>query len=149
MIASTYGAWSALLAITAIQFERGLLDATSQTVCWSVILFFAWPAASAAHLTVSEIFPLELRAFAIALFFMLGTPPAGVAPWLFGALIETGDPAGIAWGYYLAAVLMLGGALTAWLIGVNAKRKPLDAVTTRLSSAEFGVRVRIPKQFLL
>jgi MFS family permease len=135
MIAFTYGISGALLAITAILFERGLLDATSQTVCWSVIFFFASAAASAAYLTVSEIFPLEVRAFAIALFFMLGTASGGiVAPWLFAALIETGDPAGIAWGYYLAAVLMLGGALTAWLIGVDAERKPLEAVATPLSS---------------
>jgi len=67
---------------------------------------------------------------------MLSTATGGiVAPWLFGALIETGDRAGITWGYYLAAVLMLGGALTAWLIGVDAERKPLEAVATPLSSA--------------
>ena len=92
-----------------------------------MIFFFASAAASSAYLTVSEIFPLEVRAFAIALFFMLGTATGGiVAPWLFGALIETGDPAGIAGGYYVAAALMLAGALTAWLIGIDAERKPLE-----------------------
>jgi MFS family permease len=136
MIAATYGLSGVLLALTAILFERGLLDATTQTVCWSVIFFFASAAASAAYLTVSETFPLEVRAFAIALFFMLGTATGGiVAPWLFGALIETGDPAGIAWGYHLGAALMLVGAATAWLIGVDAERKPLESVAKPLSSA--------------
>jgi MFS family permease len=137
MIAFTYGISGALLAVTAALFERGLLDATTQTVCWSIIFFFASAAASAAYLTVSETFPLEVRAFAIALFFMLGTATGGiVAPWLFGALIETGEPAGIAGGYYLAAALMLAGALTAWLIGVDAERKPLESVAKPLSSAQ-------------
>jgi MFS family permease len=136
MIATTYGLSGVLLALTAVLFERGLLDATTQTICWSVIFFFASAAASAAYLTVSETFPLEVRAFAIALFFMLGTATGGiVAPWLFGALIETGDPAGIAWGYHLAAALMLIGAATAWLMGVDAERKPLEAVAKPLSSA--------------
>jgi MFS family permease len=136
MIGFTYGISGVLLAITAILFERGLLDATTQTICWSVIFFFASAAASAAYLTVSEIFPLEVRAFAIALFFMLGTATGGiVAPWLFGALIETGEPARIAWGYYLGAALMLAGAAAAWLLGVDAERKPLESVAKPLSSA--------------
>jgi MFS family permease len=135
MIATTYGLSGILLALTAILFERGLLDPVTQTMCWSVIFFFASAAASAAYLTVSETFPLEVRAFAIALFFMLGTATGGiVAPWLFGALIETGSPASIAWGYQLAAVLMLSGAVTAWWIGVDAERKPLEAVAKPLSS---------------
>ena len=91
---------------------------------------------SSAYLTASEIFPLEVRAFAIALFFMLGTATGGiVAPWLFGALIETGEAARIGWGYYLGAALMLGGAAAAWLIGVDAERKPLESVAKPLSSA--------------
>ena len=136
MIAGTYGLSGVLLALTAALFARGLLDATTQTVCWSIIFFFASAAASAAYLTVSETFPLEVRAFAIALFFMLGTATGGIAaPWLFGLLIEGGDPAGIAGGYYLAAALMLVGAATAWLIGVDAERKPLESVAKPLSSA--------------
>jgi MFS family permease len=136
MIAFTYGISGLLLAATAALFARGLLDATTQTICWCVIFFFASAAASAAYLTVSETFPLEVRAFAIALFFMLGTATGGiVAPWLFGVLIEGGDPAAIAGGYYLAAALMLIGAATAWLIGVDAERKALEAVARPLSQA--------------
>jgi MFS family permease len=137
MIAFTYGMSGVLLAITAVLFERGLLDATTQTICWSVIFFFASAAASAAYLTVSESFPLEVRAFAIALFFMLGTSTGGiVAPWLFGHLIETGARESIVWGYYLAAALMLSGAVTAWLIGIDAERKSLEDVAPPLSRAE-------------
>src|SRR5690606_7289005 len=79
MIAFTYAASGVLLAITAVLFERGLLDATTQTVAWSVIFFFASAGASAAYLTISESFPLEVRAFAIALFFVLGTATGGIA----------------------------------------------------------------------
>ncbi len=135
MISLTYGVSGVLLAFTAILFDRGMLDATTQTVCWSIIFFFASAAASAAYLTVSESFPLEVRAIAIALFFMLGTAAGGiVAPWLFGYLIETGERTSIVWGYFLGAALMIAGAVTEWLIGVDAERKPLEAVARPLSS---------------
>ena len=135
MISLTYGLSGVLLALTAILFDRGLLDATTQTVCWSVIFFFASAAASAAYLTVSESFPLEVRAIAIALFFMLGTAAGGIAaPWLFGLLIETGERSNIVWGYFLGAVLMIGGAVTEWLIGVDAERKSLETIARPLSS---------------
>jgi MFS family permease len=136
MITFTYAASGVLLAITAILFDHGLLDPFTQTLCWSVIFFFASAAASAAYLTVSESFPLEVRAFAIALFYVLGTATGGiVAPFLFGHLIETGARASIVWGYHFAALLMLCGALTEWLIGVDAERKSLEAVARPLSSA--------------
>lgn len=135
MITLTYGLSGVLLAFTAVLFEHDLLDATTQTVCWSIIFFFASAAASAAYLTVSESFPLEVRAIAIALFFMLGTTAGGIAaPWLFGLLIETGERSSIVLGYFLGAALMVGGAITEWLIGVDAERKPLESVARPLSS---------------
>jgi MFS family permease len=135
MITFTYAASGILLAATALLFERGMLDAFTQTLCWSAIFFFASAAASAAYLTVSESFPLEVRAFAIAIFYVLGTTVGGiVAPFLFGHLIATGARASIVWGYYLAAVLMLCGAVTEWLIGIDAERKSLETVARPLSS---------------
>ena len=136
MITFTYAASGVLLAITAVLFSQGVLNAFTQTLCWSVIFFFASAAASAAYLTVSESFPLEVRAFAIAIFYVLGTTAGGiVAPFLFGHLIETGARGSIVLGYYLAAVLMIGGAVTEWLIGVDAERKSLETVARPLSSA--------------
>jgi MFS family permease len=137
MITFTYAASGVLLALTAILFQQGVLSAFTQTLCWSVIFFFASAAASAAYLTVSEAFPLEVRAFAIALFYVLGTAAGGiVAPFLFGHLIETGDAGSIVWGYWLAALLMIGGAVTEWVIGLDAERKPLEAIARPLSSVD-------------
>jgi MFS family permease len=137
MITFTYAASGVLLAITALLFSNGVLSAFTQTLCWSAIFFFASAAASAAYLTVSESFPLEVRAVAIAIFYVLGTTAGGiVAPFLFGHLIETGSRGSIVWGYYLAALLMIGGAVTEWLIGVDAERKSLETVARPLSSAD-------------
>ena len=112
MIAFTYATSGILLAITAMLFQQGLLDATTQTIAWMVIFFFASAAASSAYLTVSESFPLEVRAFAIALFYVLGTAVGGVAgPWLFGSLIESGTADDIVIGYLLGAALMIGAAV--------------------------------------
>jgi MFS family permease len=137
MISFTYAASGILLAVTAMLFDRGLLDASTQTVCWMVIFFFASAAASSAYLTVSESFPLEVRAFAIALFFVLGTAIGGiVGPWLFGALIETGSRSDIAMGYLLGAALMVGAAGVEMLIGINAERRSLESIAAPLSSIE-------------
>jgi MFS family permease len=134
MIATTYALSGILLAVTAALFARGLLDATTQTVCWSIIFFFASAAASAAYLTVSETFPLEIRALAIALFYAVGTLLGGViAPALFGWLIESGERSYIVWGYLFAAALMLGGAAVELAIGVKAERRSLEDIATPLS----------------
>ena len=91
-IASTYAVSGLLLLATGALFVEGKLTAQEQTLLWSAIFFFASAAASAAYLTISELFPLELRALAIAVFFAFGTAIGGVAaPWLFGALIATGS----------------------------------------------------------
>lgn len=137
MIALTYALSGLLLALTGALFAAGVLSATMQTVCWTVIFFFASAAASSAYLTVSETFPLEIRALAIAFFYAVGTGIGGVgAPYLFGALIDTGSRFSLFGGYLLGAGLMLAAAVIAARYGVAAERKPLEAVATPLSAAD-------------
>jgi MFS family permease len=137
MIALTYALSGLLLALTGALFTAGLLTATAQTAAWTVIFFFASAAASSAYLTVSETFPLEIRALAIAFFYAVGTGVGGMgAPWLFGALIDTGSRASLFGGYLLGAGLMLAAGLIAFHFGVDAERKPLEAVATPLSAAD-------------
>ena len=127
MIAGTYAASAVMLFITGWLFERGMLTATTQTILWSVIFFVASSAASSAYLTVSEVFPLEIRAMAIAVFYAVGTGVGGLAaPALFGALIETHSRASVFAGYAFGALLMLGGAAVAWFLGVDAERRSLE-----------------------
>jgi MFS family permease len=134
MIAFTYAMSGILLAATALLFERGLLDATGQTIAWMVIFFFASAAASSAYLTISESFPLEVRAFAIALFYVLGTAVGGVAgPWLFGHLVETGSRGDIVAGYLFGAALMIVAAAVALVLGIRAERRSLEEVASPLS----------------
>jgi MFS family permease len=135
MITATYGIAGLLLAVVCYFFARGSLQLTGLRVCFSVILFVASSAASAAYLTVSEIFPLEIRAFAIAVFYSLGTLIGGVgAPLLFGALIATGSKAAVASGYLLGAILMIAGAVAEGLIGVEAAGRSLESVSKPLQS---------------
>ncbi len=137
MIAITYVLSGVLLALTGALFAGGVLSATGQTACWTVIFFFASAAASSAYLTVSETFPLEIRALAIAFFYAVGTGIGGMgAPWLFGALIDTGSRASLLAGYLLGACLMLAAGLIAARYGVAAERKPLEVVATPLSAAD-------------
>ena len=137
MITFTYAMSGALLLVTAWMFVRGWLDATTQTMAWSVVFFFASAAASSAYLTVSESFPLEVRALAIAVFYALGTGLGGVAgPWLFGILIGTGQRVAVAEGYVLGAGLMIIAAGFAWWLGINAERRSLEQVATPLSSGD-------------
>jgi MFS family permease len=137
MIALTYALAGLLLALTGALFTAGLLSATAQTAAWTVIFFFASAAASSAYLTVSETFPLEIRALAIAFFYAVGTGVGGMgAPWLFGALIDTGSRASLFGGYLLGAGLMLAAGLIAFHFGVDAERKPLEAVASPLSAAD-------------
>jgi hypothetical protein len=103
----------------------------------TLIFFVASSAASAAYLTVSEIFPLEIRAFAIAVFFSLGTLTGGVAaPLLFGVLIATGSRINVGLGYLLGGLLVLAGAVCEQLIGVEAAGQSLDAVSAPLQIAK-------------
>ena len=136
MIAGTYILSGILLVITGLLFRSGTLNATTQTVAWCVIFFFASAGASAAYLTVSEIFPMETRAMAIAFFYATGTIVGGFGgPLLFGALIQSGDPDQIFIGYLVGAVVMIiGGAIQA-VMGVEAARRDLEDIAPPLSAA--------------
>jgi MFS family permease len=134
MIAFTYIASGLLLASTGWLFMHNLIDAWTQTGCWMAIFFFASSAASSAYLTVSETFPLEIRALAIAFFYAVGTAIGGIfAPSLFGLLIDTGSRTSVFAGYLLASILMVFAGCVAWLWGVNAERRPLEAVARPLT----------------
>jgi MFS family permease len=137
MITLTYGVSGVLLALTGYLFSIGVLSAETQTAAWMVIFFFASPAASAAYLTVSENFPLEVRALAIALFYAIGTGIGGVAgPALFGALLDSGSRTSVFAGYLFGALLMIVAAAVAWRYAVAAERKSLESVAPPLAVME-------------
>jgi MFS family permease len=127
MIAGTYAISAVLLAGTGYLFAIGAFSAVTQTLAWSAIFFFASAAASAAYLTASEIFPLGMRAMAIAIFYALGTAIGGIlAPWFFGQLIGTGSRWAIFDGYLFAAGLMAAAAAVALWLGVDAEGRALE-----------------------
>lgn len=135
LIAFTYGASGALLLLVGWLFRQGHLDATTQAIGFSLVFFFGSAAASSAYLTVSELFPIELRALAIALFYCVGTAAGGLAaPALFGALIETGQPREVFVGYAIGGGLMLCAALVALWLGVAAERRGLEEIAEPLST---------------
>ncbi len=136
MISGTFAMSALLLFVIAVLFRAGALSAVTQTAAWMVVFFFASAAASSAYLTVSELFPLEARALAIAVFYALGTGIGGaLAPLLFGALAGTGSSAMVSAGYAAAAVLMLAAAVAELKLGVNAEGRALESVSDPLSSA--------------
>jgi MFS family permease len=129
MIATTYALSGVLLLGTGWLFLAGVLDAYTQTLAWSVVFFVASAAASSAYLTVSELFPMELRGLAIGVFYAFATLVGGVgAPALFGAIVDTGEPMQLFNGYALAAALMLIAALVAFKYGVDAERRSLEDI---------------------
>jgi MFS family permease len=135
MIALTYAASGIGLAASGYAFAQGWLDATAQAMCWAAIFFIASAAASSAYLTVSETFPVEMRAVAIAIFYAAGTGAGGViGPALFGMLIETGSRGALFYGYLIAAALMCVAAVVAIVLGVAAERRPLEHVAPPLST---------------
>ena len=136
MITATYAVSGVLLVVVGWLFARGVLNAATQTLAWTVIFFFASAAASSAYLTVGENFPLEVRAVAISAFYALGTLVGGVAgPAVFGALIDTGSRDEVFWGYLLGGGLMLAGAAFAAALVVPAERRSLEEVAPPLSAA--------------
>ena len=136
MIVSSYTLSALILILTGWLFAHGMLSSASQTTLWTVMFFFASPAASSAYLTVSEIFPLEMRALAIAIFYSAGTAVGGIAaPWLFGRLIDSGSRIELLYGYALAGTLMLFAAAMEVMCGVAAERKSLEKIAAPLSSA--------------
>jgi MFS family permease len=137
MIASTYALSGILLLVTADLFDRNMLSAQTLTIAWMVVFFFASAAASSAYLTVSEIFPLEIRALAIAFFYAIGTGIGGIAgPLLFGVLINSGSRGSVAAGYLIGAALMIGAAAVQAAWGVAAERKSLESVARPLALVE-------------
>ncbi|WP_067694781.1 MFS transporter [Nocardia jejuensis] len=134
MLATTYILSGVLLAGTAVLFYAGALNAITQTAAWCVIFFFASAGASAAYLTVSEIFPLEVRAKAIAVFFAIAQCFGALGPVIYGALIGEGDhPGRLLIGYLLGALVMVTGGAIAWFLGVDAEGKSLEDVALPLS----------------
>ncbi|WP_309906478.1 MFS transporter [Variovorax soli] len=137
MIALTYVCSGLGLALTGWAFMQGWLDARSQALAWSAVFFLASAAASSAYLTVSEVFPLEMRAIAIAIFYAVGTGAGGfAAPVLFGALIETGSRGAVAIGYAIGAALVIVAGLLALRYAVDAERKPLEEVAPPLGTSD-------------
>ncbi len=135
MIIATYGIAGILLAAVAFPFAHGSMSVRTLDISFSVIFFVASSAASAAYLTVSEIFPLEIRAFAIAIFYAIGTLVGGVgAPFLFGELIATGSRWNVSIGFLIGAFLMLVGAACEMVIGVEAAGKSLESISKPLQS---------------
>lgn len=137
MISSTYALSGLMIIGIECLFIAGWLTANSQTMLFVATCFFASAAASAGYLTVSEIFPLEMRALAIALFYVLGTAIGGLlAPWLFGRLIQTDQRVAVALGYFIGAGLMLAAAIAEMFLGVASERKSLEEVASPLSAEE-------------
>ncbi|WP_072386361.1 MFS transporter [Hyphomicrobium sp. CS1BSMeth3] len=137
MLAITYTVSGLLLALTGFMFAEEMLSASHLTMAWMITFFFASAAASAAYLTVSETFPLEIRALAIAFFYALGTGVGGIAgPWLFGILIETGSRSSVLIGYLIGAGLMIAAAIIAAIWAVPAERKPLEDVSKPLAAVD-------------
>jgi len=136
MISFTYALAGCLLAVTGYLFWQGTFTAVTQTLAWSAIFFFASAGASAAYLTVSEIFPLEIRAMAIASFFVVAQGAGIVAPWLYGKLIETSAQS-VFYGYLVGAGMMLAGAIVELWLGVKAEGRSLESIATPLSAEKF------------
>lgn len=134
MIFLTYAVSAVVLAASAVLFSMDLLTATTQTVFWCVSFFFASAGASSAYLTVSEIFPLELRGQVIGYFFALGQIVGSIAPLLYGSFIGDGSDRGpLTAGYFLGSGVMLVGGVIALVFGVAAERQSLEAITDPLS----------------
>lgn len=139
MISATYLLSGGLLAVTAWAFDANLLTAFTQTMCWSVIFFFASAGASAGYLTVSEIFPLEVRAKAIAVFFAIAQCFGALGPNIYGSLVNSHR--GLFVAYLIGAAVMVVGGLAEVFLGVPAERQALEDVATPLSSVDSKNRV--------
>jgi len=143
MLFWTYVISGALLGVTAVLFYTGALNAITQTIAWCVIFFFASAGASAAYLTVSEIFPLEVRAKAIGVFFAIAQCFGALGPVIYGALIGTGEhPVRLFVGYLIGAVIMIIGGLVARFLAVDAENKSLEEIALPLSATARRGRTR-------
>jgi MFS family permease len=137
MISLTYGVAGVLLGLAGYLFWTGSLTLSTHMLFWSAIFFFASAGASAAYLTVSEVFPMEIRAMAIAFFFIVAQGAGVAAPWLYGMLVET-SATSVFYGYLIGGgMMLLGAAIELWL-GVNAERKSLEQLAPPLSTRKFS-----------
>jgi len=144
MISGTYLLSGILLAISAFLFQAGALNAVTQTIWWCVIFFFASAGASAAYLTVSEIFPVEVRAKAIAVFFAIAQTFGAFGPWLYGQLIGDGkDHTKLFIGYLIGAGVMILGGIVAAILGVDAERKSLEDIAAPLGAIRHKVSAQV------
>jgi hypothetical protein len=135
MISGTYIISGALLAASGWLFDQGSLDAKSQTFCWIVIFFFASAGASAAYLTVSETWPIEIRAEAIAVFFAIAQLFGALGPAFYGWLIGDGsNPTGLYIGYLIGGGIMIFGGIIELIFGINAEGKSLEEITKPITS---------------
>ncbi len=137
MIAGTYILSGVLLLITGYLFYKHQLNATSLTIAWCIVFFFASAGASAAYLTVSEVFPMETRALAIAFFYAIGTGAGGiVGPLLFAHLVDSKSYGQVFFGMGVGAVLMLGAGVVELLFGVKAERQSLEDIARPLTAED-------------
>ncbi|WP_210494590.1 MFS transporter [Patulibacter sp. SYSU D01012] len=137
MISGTYLASGVLLLVTAYLFKQDVLSATTMTLCWCVVLFFASTGASSAYLTVSEVFPMETRAMAIAFFYAIGTAVGGITgPQVFSRLVESGETSQVALAFAIGAVLMIAAGIVAIFFAVKAERQSLENIAKPLTAEE-------------
>jgi MFS family permease len=134
MISDCYFTSGALLAVSGYLFHQQVLTGVTLTAIWTVMFFFA---SSAAYLTVSEVFPMEVRAMAIALFYAIATGLGGITgPVVFGQLIGTGDQPDLLIGFAMAAGPMIAAAVMELILGVRAEQKSLESVATPLNAMQ-------------
>ena len=137
MIAGTYILSGLLLLGTAFLFDQGVLTATTMTACWSVVLFFASAGASSAYLTVSEVFPMETRALAIAFFYAIGTLVGGVSgPLLFSSPVSSGKVSDTVIAFSVGATLMILAGIVEIFLGVKAERNGLEEIANPLTAED-------------
>jgi MFS family permease len=145
MISGTYLISGTLLAVSGWLFYNDDLTANSQTFVWVVIFFFASAGASAAYLTVSETWPIEIRAEAIAVFFAIAQIFGALGPAFYGALIGDGsDRTGLYIGYLVGAAIMIFGGIIEIVFGINAEGKSLEDVTKPLTATPAEVPTEVP-----
>jgi MFS family permease len=139
MISATYLLSGILLAISAVMFKAGDLGPVTQTAWWCAVFFVASAGASAAYLTVSEVFPLEVRAKAIAVFFAIAQSFGSFGPWFYGHLIGNGqNHTRLFYGYLIGAGVMVVGGIVAAFLGVDAEQRSLEDIATPLSVQRSG-----------
>jgi MFS family permease len=137
MITATYLISAAFLVVVALLFNGDAFSEWGFTAAIAVTFFFASAGASSAYLTVSEIFPMEIRALAIAFFYAIGTAIGGITgPLVFTKLGESGDPSQVMIGYLIGAAVMAIGGIAELFLGVRAERAQLEDIAKPLTVEE-------------